>query len=118
MFVSISIKNLFFNIWAGTGGPGARSVGGRRSSAATREKTAPSGIACCAQGPTLGLQDDTEGHSFFARGVSLLFEKASARSAAYAPGLIGAAGCTVPGTCALRAAPVDNVSRALTSNLV
>jgi hypothetical protein len=45
-------------------------VGGRRSSAATREKTASFGIACCAQGPTLGLQDDAEGHAFFARFAS------------------------------------------------
>jgi cytochrome c553 len=45
-------------------------VGGRKSSAATREESASFGIACCAQGPTLGLQDDTEGHSFFARFAS------------------------------------------------
>jgi hypothetical protein len=59
---------------------GFRSVAGGRSSAATREKTASFAIACRAQGPTLGLQDDTEGHSFIAR-------FASTPSTAHAPGL-------------------------------
>jgi type IV pilus assembly protein PilE len=33
-----------------------------------RENTASFRIACCTQGPSLGLQDEPEGHSFFARG--------------------------------------------------
>jgi hypothetical protein len=33
----------------------SRSVGSRRSSAATREQTASFGFACCAQGPTQGF---------------------------------------------------------------
>jgi hypothetical protein len=57
----------------------SRSMRGGRSSAARREKTASFRIACCARRPTLGLQDDAEGHSFFAR-------FASTPCAAHAPG--------------------------------
>ena len=56
-----------------------RSVGGRRSSAATREKPAPPGIPSCAQGTNPGLVGAPQRYSVFARFASM-------PSAAHAPG--------------------------------
>lgn len=49
---------------------GARSLRGRSSSAATREKPAPPGITSCAQGASPGLVGTPQRYSVFARFAS------------------------------------------------